>query len=75
MSATCDPFIVVDSAVQGGTPAIRGTRMTVYSVLGRIEHGETIDDILADNPDIARDAVEVAVAYARAHPRPQRFAR
>ena len=49
--------------------------MTVYSVLGRIEHGDTIEDILADNPDIAPDAVEAAVRYARAHPRAQRFAR
>jgi hypothetical protein len=35
------------------------------------EHGDTIDDILADNPDIARDALEAAVAYARAHSRSQ----
>ena len=73
MSAERDPFIVVDPAIQGGTPVIRGTRMTVYSVLGRIEHGDTVEDILADNPDIARDAVEAAVRYARAHPRAQRF--
>jgi uncharacterized protein (DUF433 family) len=75
MSATHDPFIVVDSAVQGGTPVIRGTRMTVYSVLGRIEHRDKIEEIRADNPDIARDAVEAAVSYARAHPRPPRFVR
>jgi uncharacterized protein (DUF433 family) len=75
MSAKHDPFIVVDAGIQGGTPVIRGTRMTVYSVLGRIEHGDTIEDILADNPDIAPDAVEAAVRYARAHPRAQRFAR
>jgi uncharacterized protein (DUF433 family) len=64
-----DRLITVNPDVQGGTPVIRGTRMTVYSVLGRVEHGDTIADILADNPDISRDAVEAAVAYARAHPR------
>jgi uncharacterized protein (DUF433 family) len=63
-----DSAIVIDPAIKGGTPVIRGTRMTVYSVLGRIEHGETIDDILADNPDLAREAVEAAVTYARTHP-------
>ena len=73
MSAERDPFIVVDAAIQGGTPVIRGTRMTVYSVLGRIDHGDTIDDILEENPDLARDAIEAAITYARAHPRPQRF--
>jgi uncharacterized protein (DUF433 family) len=74
MSVERDPFIVVDAGIHGGTPVIRGTRMTVYSVLGRIEHGDTIEDILADNPDIARDAVEAAGRYARAHPRTQRSA-
>jgi uncharacterized protein (DUF433 family) len=74
ITAERDPFIVSDPAIQGGTPVIRGTRMTVYSVLGRIEHGDTIADILADNPDITHDAVEAAVAYARAYPWAQRFA-
>jgi len=63
-----DESIQIDDAIMGGTPIIRGTRMTVYSVLGRIEHGETIDDVLADNPDLSRDALEAAVTYARTHP-------
>jgi uncharacterized protein (DUF433 family) len=42
--------------------------MTVYSVLGRIEHGETIGDVLADNPDVKREAIEAAITYARTHP-------
>ena len=63
-----DASITVDAAIMGGTPAIRGTRMTVYSVLGRIENGETVDDILDDNPDLSREAVEAAVTFARTHP-------
>lgn len=66
--ATRDALIVIDEAIKGGTAVIRGTRMTVYSVLGRVEHGETIDDILADNPDLSREAVEAAIIYARTHP-------
>jgi uncharacterized protein (DUF433 family) len=61
-------FIVVDEEIKGGTPVIRGTRMTVYAVLGRVDHGETIDDILADNPDLTREALEAAINYARSHP-------
>ena len=61
-------FIVVDEEIKGGTPVIRGTRLTVYAVLGRIDHGETIDDILADNPDLTREALEAAIIYARSHP-------
>ena len=63
-----DALIVLDKAIKGGTPVVRGTRMTVYSVLGRIEHGDTVADILADNPDLSRKAIEAAIIYARAHP-------
>jgi uncharacterized protein (DUF433 family) len=63
-----DASIVIDEAIMGGTPVIRGTRVTVYAVLGRIDHGETVDDILADNPDLSRAAIETAITYARSHP-------
>jgi len=63
-----DASIQVDERIMGGTPIIRGTRMTVYSVLGRIEHGDSIDDIVADNPDLKRDVIEAAITYARTHP-------
>src|SRR5215470_2281362 len=63
-----DASIIIDEAIKGGTPVIRGTRMTVYSVLGRIEHGETVDDVLTDNPDVSREAIEAAITFARTHP-------
>ena len=66
--AARDASIVSDEAIKGGTPVIRGTRVTVHSVLGRIEHGESVDDILNDNPDLSREAVEAAIIYARTHP-------
>ncbi|MBI3517390.1 MAG: DUF433 domain-containing protein [Proteobacteria bacterium] len=66
--AARDAFIAVDERIKGGTAVIRGTRMTVYAVLGRIEHGESVTDILADNPDLSRAAIETAITYARSHP-------
>jgi len=66
--ATRDASIKIDARIMGGTPVLRGTRITVYSLLGRIEHGDTIDDILAENPDLERAAVEAAITYARTHP-------
>jgi uncharacterized protein (DUF433 family) len=66
--ATRDALIVIDPAIKGGTAVIRGTRMTVYSVLGRVEHDDTIDDIVAENPDLSREAVAAAIIYARTHP-------
>jgi uncharacterized protein (DUF433 family) len=66
--AARDAAIISDAAIMGGTPIIRGTRITVYSVLGRVAHGETVDDVLSDNPDLSRDIVEAAITYARTHP-------
>ena len=66
--AARDAWIVEDASIKGGTPVIRGTRMTVHSVAGRIAHGDTVDDVLADNPDLPRAAIEAAVTYARTHP-------
>jgi uncharacterized protein (DUF433 family) len=63
-----DACIVIDRNIMGGTPVIRGTRMTVYSVLGRVDHGDTVEDVLADNPDLSRKAIEAAIIYARTHP-------
>ncbi len=63
-----EDHIVVDPGIMGGTPVLRGTRMTVYSVSGRLEGGDSIDDILEDNPHLTREAVETAALYARTHP-------
>ena len=66
--AARDASIQVSESIMGGTPVIRGTRMTVYSVLGRVDNGDTVDDILDENPDLTREAVEAAITYARSHP-------
>jgi len=63
-----EDFVHVDPDIMGGTPVLRGTRMTVYSVLGRIDGGDSIEDVLEDSPHLTREAVETAVLYARTHP-------
>lgn len=63
-----EDHIEIDPEVMGGTPVLCGTRMTVYSVLGRLDGGDSIDDILDDNPHLAREAIETAAIYARTHP-------
>lgn len=63
-----DEHIVIDETILGGTPVIRGTRITVYSVLGRVQGGETVDEVAEDNPDIEKAAFEAALLYAQTHP-------
>ncbi len=66
--ASRDEYIVSDPDILGGTPVIRGTRISVYSVLGRLQDGDSFDDLVEDNPDIPRDAFEAAAIFARSHP-------
>lgn len=54
--------------ILGGTPVIRGTRMSVYAVLGRLNDGDTIEAILEDNPALDKDMVETAITFARTNP-------
>jgi uncharacterized protein (DUF433 family) len=60
--------IVSDPDVMGGTPTIRGTRITAQAVLGRITAGDTIDSVLEDYPYLDHETVEGAAVYAAANP-------
>lgn len=66
--AARDRYIVSDHETLGGTPVIRDTRITVYSVLGRLQNGDTLEDLVEDNPDIPQDAFAAAELYAATHP-------
>jgi uncharacterized protein (DUF433 family) len=63
-----DRWIERNPHIKGGTAVIKGTRITVYSVLGRVEGGDTIAEIAEENYDVPREAFEAAVVYARANP-------
>lgn len=61
-------YLAVDPEILGGEPILKGTRITCQSVLGRIEGGETVDELVEDYPEIRREAFEAALVYAQAHP-------
>ena len=61
-------YIASDADILGGTPVIAGTRLTVYAILGRLQDGDTVDDLAADYPEVPREAFAAAELYARAHP-------
>lgn len=54
--------------ILGGEPVIKGTRITCRSVLGRVEGGDSLDDLTEDYVTIPRAAFEAAITYARANP-------
>ena len=63
-----EDLIEINPDIMGGTPVIRGTRMTVYSVLGRLAGGDSIEDLLEDYAHLTTEAIETAALYARTHP-------
>lgn len=63
-----DAYIEAVEGVQGGRPVLKGTRITVSSILGRLTSGDTIDDLIEDYPDIPRQAFEAAYLFAKTHP-------
>jgi len=56
--------IVVNPKVMVGKPVIKGTRVTVDAILGRIAEGWTFDDILEDFPHITKMDIKAAIMYA-----------
>lgn len=59
-----DSRITIDPAICHGKPCIRGLRYPVENVLEWLAAGMTIEDILADYPDLKRDDILAALAYA-----------
>lgn len=61
-------FIVEDPEILGGTPVIKGTRVTVHSIRGRLKGGEKFEDLINDYPYIPTKAFEVANLFAKSNP-------
>lgn len=56
--------ITSDPAICHGKPCIRGLRYPVESVLEWLAGGMSIDEILADYPDLEREDILAALGYA-----------
>jgi uncharacterized protein (DUF433 family) len=52
--------------VCGGETVIRGTRVTLRTVLASLAEGATVDEILADFPSVSVDDVQAVIAFAAA---------
>ena len=56
--------ITIEPDKRGGKPCIRGLRITVYDVLEYLASGMTEVEILADFPDLQREDIRAALAFA-----------
>jgi uncharacterized protein (DUF433 family) len=56
--------IVINPEVCNGRPVIRGTRITVQTVLEFLGAGDSIDDILEEYPSLTREDVLACIQYS-----------
>jgi uncharacterized protein (DUF433 family) len=53
-----------DTAICGGAPVFRGTRVTLRTVLASLEEGATVEEILRDFPALTEADIRAAIAFA-----------
>ena len=56
--------ILRDPSICGGEPVIRGTRVTLRTVLASLSEGARIEEILADFPSLTQENVRAVIAFA-----------
>ena len=56
--------ISVSPTVMVGKPVIRGTRLTVEFILGLLAQGDTIEDILAEYPNLVKEDIQACLFFA-----------
>lgn len=57
-------IITIEPGMRSGKPCIRGMRITVYDVLEYLAGGMTVDEVLADFPDLTLEDIQACFAFA-----------
>ena len=59
-----EEYIVRNPKICGGEPIIKGTRVTVRTILASLAEGASIQAILDDFPTLTEPAVRAVIAFA-----------
>lgn len=57
-------LIASDPKVMMGKPVVRGTRITVESILEKLSEGETVEQVVDEHPRLTEESVRAALAFA-----------
>ena len=60
-----EPLITSDARRLGGTPCFAGTRVPVKNLFDYLEGGESLDEFLADFPNVSREHAIAVLELAR----------
>ena len=56
--------IVIDPDICNGKPTIRGTRITVQTILEFLAAGDSIEDVLEEYPSLSREDIQAGLKFA-----------
>jgi uncharacterized protein (DUF433 family) len=59
-------YITRDAGICGGEPVIKGTRVTLRTLLASLAEGATTEEILEDFPSLTESQVKAVIAFAAA---------
>ena len=57
-------IIVINPNIRFGKPTIKGTRITVYDVLGWLAAGMSFEEIIEDFPELTNEQILACLHYA-----------
>jgi uncharacterized protein (DUF433 family) len=57
-------YISINANIRFGKPCIKGSRITVYDVLGWLASGMSISKIIEDFPELNENQVKACLAFA-----------
>ena len=58
-------WVISNPKVMMGKPVIVGTRITVELILEKLAAGDTIEQVLEAHPQLTREAILAALAFAK----------
>ncbi len=58
--------ITRDPAICGGEPVIRGTRVTLRTILASLAEGDSPETLLKDFPTLTEEDIRAVIAFAAA---------
>ena len=61
-----ESYIVRNPKICGGEPVIKGTRVTLRTILASLAEGASIDELLKDFPSLKEQDVRAVIAFAAA---------
>ena len=58
--------IARDPRIAGGEAVIKGTRVTLRTILASLAEGATVEELLQDFPTLTEEDIRAAIAFAAA---------